>query len=321
MTAHKVLVMGGTRLMGDATVRHLLDGGNDVTVFNRGSRTLAWSDRVTQVTGDRDVEADLAQLRDLDVDTVVDFSAYRGAQSAALVAVLPTNAHLVHCSTGAVYEPVPQLPWNEDSTIGPWSLWGDYGKEKLAAEHAVAFAAEAGHPVTVFRLPYVLGPRNYAPREEFVLNRLLDGAPIALPGDGKAIQHFITAEQVGQSVSRMVEAPRPDGLATYNIADPGGVCTTEGFVLLCAEVAGAVPTFVPVPGPAGVDGPFNAADCVFPFPNEAYLLDVSRAAAAGLLPDPHPLSEAIADALAVLVAEPERREWQRTSAELKVLGT
>jgi 2'-hydroxyisoflavone reductase len=311
----KVLVMGGTRMMGDATVRHLLDAGHEVTVFNRGSRVPDWAGRVTQVLGDRDVAADLAQVSELDVDTVVDFSAYRGEQSVALVAVLPPGVHLVHCSTGAVYAPVPQLPWAEDSPIGPWALWGDYAREKLATEHAARSAATGDRVVTIFRLPYVLGPRNYAPREEFVLNRLLDGQDVLLPGDGKAVQHFITAEQVGESVKLLVSARPEADVAVYNIADPRGLCTTEGFVHLCAEAGGVESRIRPVPGPTGAEGPFNAADCVFPFPNEAYVMDVSRAGAAGVLPAPRALASAIELALDALTRDPARRSWQRTSAE------
>jgi nucleoside-diphosphate-sugar epimerase len=317
----KVLVMGGTRMMGDATVRHLLEAGHEVIVFNRGSRVPDWADRVTQVLGDRDVPADLAQIAALELDTVIDFSAYRGEQSVSLVEVLPAGVHLVHCSTGAVYEPVAQLPWAEDSPIGPWALWGDYAREKLATEHAARSAATQDRTVTIFRLPYVLGPRNYAPREEFVLNRLLDGEDVLLPGDGKAVQHFITAEQVGESVNLLVAARPASGVAVYNIADPRGICTTEGFVQLCAEAAGVEVHIKPVPGPTGAEGPFNAGNCVFPFPNEAYLMDVSRAAAAGVLPAPRPLASAIDLALDALRSDPERRVWQRTAAERVWLDT
>jgi len=309
--------MGGTRMMGDATVRHLLNDEHQVTVFNRGSRTPDWAAQVTEIRGDRDVPRDLAQLTALDIDAVVDFSAYRGEQSAALVAALPPDVHLVHCSTGAVYDPVPQLPWAEDSPIGPWALWGDYAREKLATEVAVRRAATDGRVVTIFRLPYVLGPRNYAPREEFVLNRLLDGVDVLLPGDGKAVQHFVTADQVGESVTKMIARRPAQDVEVFNIADPRGVCTTQGFVQLCAEAAGVEVRVQPVPGPTGVDGPFNAADCVFPFPNEAYLMDVSKAAGAGVLPTSRPLASAIEQALVALQREPARRHWQRTAAEQK----
>lgn len=311
----KVLVMGGTRMMGDAAVRQLLAAGHAVTVFNRGTRMPEWVGQVTEIRGDRDVPEALAQITELDIDTVVDFSAYRGAQSEALVAALPADVHLVHCSTGAVYAPVPQLPWAEDSPLGPWALWGEYASEKLATEVAARRAAFDGRAVTIFRLPYVLGPHNYAPREEFVLNRLLDGAEILLPGDGKAIQHFVTAEQVGEAVGLIVERRPAGDVAIYNIADPRGVCTIEGFVALCAEAAGVEARTRPVPGPAGVDGPFNAGDCVFPFPNEAYLLDVSHAASHDVLPGSRPLTAAIDLALEALMADSGRRTWQRTSSE------
>lgn len=315
----RILVMGGTRMLGEATVVRLLDEGHELTVFNRGTRQPVWADRVSQLTGDRHDPDALARIKDLDVDTVVDFSAYRGIQSRTLVDALPDGAHLIHCSTGSVYAPVPDLPWSEESPLGPWALWGDYAREKLAAERAVAVAADRGHRVTIFRLPYVLGPRNYAPREEFVLNRLLDGEVVAVPGDGKALQQFITADQVGESVAAMV-ASTGTGMTIYNIADDRALCTTEGFVQLCAEVAGVEVRIVPAPGPTGSTEPFDAVNCVFPFPNESYLLDTTAARRAGFLPRPRPLRHSIGQALEVLLAEPDRRNWERTTAERAILS-
>jgi nucleoside-diphosphate-sugar epimerase len=314
----KILVMGGTRLLGEATVRQLLADGHDLTVFNRGSQQPAWADQVRQVRGDRDRADDLAQLSGLDLDLAIDFSGYRREQTAGLLQALPGDTAIIYCSSGSVYAPTPQLPWPETTATGPWSLWGEYAQHKLASEGLLR--AETNRPVTIFRLPYVLGPRNYAPREEFVLNRLLDGAAIAIPGDGKAVQQFITADQVGQSVARLLPTATSTS-QTFNLADPLALCSTEGFVQLCAELLNVEPEIVAVPGPTGVPGPFNAANCVFPFPNEPYLLDLHRAAAAQVLPDPRPLTEALANALAVLQAEPGRRSWQRTDAERQVLGS
>jgi nucleoside-diphosphate-sugar epimerase len=58
----RVLVMGGTRLMGEAAVRHLLAAGHDVTIFNRGSRQVAWADDVSWILGDRDTPEGIGRL-------------------------------------------------------------------------------------------------------------------------------------------------------------------------------------------------------------------------------------------------------------------
>jgi 2'-hydroxyisoflavone reductase len=317
-----VLVMGGTRLMGEAAVRHLLAAGHDVTVFNRGSRQVAWADDVSWVLGDRDTPEGIGQLAGRTFDAVVDFSAYRPVQTRSLLAHIADGVPVVYCSSGSVYEPQPVIPWPESTPYGPSPLWGAYAQAKLDCELILRDEAARGRPVVAFRLPYVLGPRNYAPREEFVLNRLLDRAPIAIPGDGAAPQQFVTADQVGVSVTRMLATPFEPAFVDVNLADATGLTTPLGFVALCAAAAGMEPDIVHVPArPSGTGAGevFDALDCVFPFPNAPYVLDLAKAASLGWLPEPRPLAAAIGEALEVLRSEPGRRTWTHTPAETAAL--
>ena len=48
-----VLILGGTGVISRAIVQRLLDSDHDVTLFNRGNRTLAFQKEVRQITGDR----------------------------------------------------------------------------------------------------------------------------------------------------------------------------------------------------------------------------------------------------------------------------
>jgi 2'-hydroxyisoflavone reductase len=320
----RVLVMGGTRLMGEAVVRHLLAAGHAVTVLNRGSRVVPWAADVDWIVGDRDTAEGIGQVAGREFDAAVDFSGYRPEQTASLLAVLAPAARVVYCSTGSVYAPQSQLPWPETTPDGPSPLWGAYARAKLDSERLLREAASAGRAVVIFRLPYVLGPRNYAPREEFVINRLLDGAPIAIPGDGLAPQQFITAEQVGESVAKILESPAEPGFAAVNLADRDGVATLLDFVDLCAWAVDREPRLVHVdPGFMGTatGQAFDAMNCVFPFPNAPYVLDLARADSRGWLPVHRPLPAAIAAALDALLADPGRRRWERTPAELAALGS
>lgn len=310
-----VLVMGGTRFMGEATVRELLRCGHSVTVANRGTRRdLPWASRVRWAIVDRnDAQLSLANVR---ADVVVDFSGYFPEQTATLLNALSPATPVIYCSSGAVYQPLPQLPWQESTPYGPWPLWGSYARAKLDSELLLRQAADDGRAVVVLRLPYVLGPRNYAPREEFVLNRLLDDATIFVPGDGKALQQFVTAEQVAWSVARLLEKEPVPGFRAYNIADPLALASLEGFVASAAKVSGADPRITYVPTESDV--PFDTADCIFPFPNENYVLALREADKAGLLPQPRLLTDTLQGALVALTSEPERRAWRRTAAEERV---
>ena len=53
-----LLVIGGTGVISRAIVERLLDEKHTVTLFNRGSRTLLFSEPVRVLTGDRQDRAD-----------------------------------------------------------------------------------------------------------------------------------------------------------------------------------------------------------------------------------------------------------------------
>lgn len=308
--------------MGLAVVRRLLERGHEVTVLNRGTRSVAWPSPLTEIHADRDDRAALEQIGDLELDGVVDTSAYTAAQTDALLDVLGNVPRLVHTSTGAVYRPQPELPWPEATPYGPFELWGAYAGEKLACERVLRARRPASLATTAIRLPYVLGPLNYVAREEFVLNRLLDGAEILLPGDGQAVQQFVSTEQVGHAMVAAVECFDEGGFRAFNVASPG-LASLEGFVQICARVAGAKPRLRAVGGgPTGNDEPvFDVANPVFPFPNANYALDLAASERAGIAPPATSLEAMVRQAHAALLAHPERRSWSRTAAEQALLAS
>ena len=152
-----------------------------------------------------------------------------------------------------------------------------------------------------------------------MLNRLLDGAVVLLPGDGKALQQFVSSAQVADSLVRILERPH-NGWRALNIASDGYV-SLAGFVGICAEVAGVEARLRHVGGGATGTGDavFRMAEPVFPFPNENYLLDLTASVEAGVAPPPTTLRQMVEDGLADLKAHPGRRAWRRTAAELSRL--
>jgi nucleoside-diphosphate-sugar epimerase len=314
----RVLVMGGTRFMGLAVVGELLDRGYETIVFNRGTRTPPWGRDVEAIYGDRDRAEDLVALEGLALDAVIDLSAYRPEQTALLLEVVGDVPHFVHCSTGAVYAPQSALPWPETTPYGPWTVWGEYARAKLACEKLLVATRSSSDATTLLRPPFVLGPANYVPREEFVLNRLLDDAEILLPGDGKAVQHFVSTKQIAEMFVNALERRSAGGIEAYNVAPHGNLASLEGFVLLCAEVAEREPRVRRL-GRAAEERPFDPAECVFPFPNENYVLDGRAAEAAGIAPQDDSVRAMISRALESLVDAPDRRLWTRTAAELEYL--
>jgi nucleoside-diphosphate-sugar epimerase len=313
-----ILVMGGTRFLGIATVEALLAAGHEVTIFHRGSRAITWSGPVAEILGDRTSVDDLSALAALEIDAVLDMSAYSRFQTELLLEALPSVPRWVHVSTVNVYSPQPLLPWPEETPYGPHPLWGSYATEKIGCE--LALREYRSTPTVSIRLPLVLGPGNFIPREEFVLNRLLDGATIMLSGDGQAVHQYVWIEHAAAALVRALELDIV-GFQAYNVASRRCVTSLEGFVEICAEVSGTIAgTRTVGGGPTGEDLPvFNGTDCVFPFSNENTVADLSAADAVGLLEPFKPLHDMIRAALDHLQAHPERRTWTRTAAEQRVL--
>ena len=315
-----VLVMGGTRFMGIAVVRRLLDRGHSVTVFNRGNRAVSWHGPVTQVRGDRNEPAALAALRDAPFDGVIDMSAYTPLQTQNLLVTLGAVPRFLHCSTGGVYAPQLVLPWPEETPYGPWELWGQYAADKIACEQVLQTARPEHLVTTAIRIPYVLGPLNYEDREEFVLNRLLDGEEVLVPGDGQAVQQFVSSEQVAHAMVAALETIEGGGWRAFNIASPG-FTSLVGFVQICAEIAGTGARVRCVGGGPTGDGSrsVNRANPLFPFPNVNYVLDLQASVRVGIAPPAVSLASMIASALEALQARPERRAWKRTPLECDFL--
>jgi nucleoside-diphosphate-sugar epimerase len=153
-----------------------------------------------------------------------------------------------------------------------------------------------------------------------VLNRLIDRKEVLLPGDGKALQQFVTSRQVAHSIVASLETFRNGGWRAFNIASPGYV-SLEGFVRVCATIANVEPRVRCVGGgPTGTNSSvFDMSNPIFPFPNENYLLDLTASEKAGLAPPPVSLETMLEDTLVDLNMNREQRNWRRTSAEFSLI--
>jgi nucleoside-diphosphate-sugar epimerase len=316
----KTLVVGGTRFMGIATVARLVRRGHDVTILNRGTRPNPFGVDVRLVIGDRRDPSTFAALEAEGFDAIVDFCAYTAADVCALLEKLGGVQRLVHISSGTVYRLDPHLPWSEETPYGPAPIFGGYARGKIECEELLQALRSKATATTAVRFPWVLGPGSYADRERFVLNRLLDGAPLLLPGDGQAVQQFLSADQAAEAVVAVIERFDSGGWRAFNVASPGYV-SIESFVRICAAIAGVEPRIEIVGGgPTGINEEvFDIGDCVFPYPNVNYILDVGASVEAGIAPRTVSLETTLEEVLEDLRAHGDLRTWRRTTAELRIL--
>lgn len=287
MPASRVLLLGGSGLLGAPAARTLRDAGHDVTLVTRGQRGDV--EGVRAVRADRaDARALAGALRGERFDLAVDFLAY-GAADVATALELPDTrlGRYVLVSSGQVYliaterrppsrEADGVLPLMPEPAPGTrdHANWV-YGVGKREAEAALSARSRSrGGRDLVLRLPVVQGARDRTRRLWAYLERLLDGGPLLLPDGGRHPVRFVWAEDVARALAGIAAGASPQG-QVYNLAQPDEPSLRDlvGHMAQCLGVGANVVdcTFADL-ADAGLDGqvsPFSGAWCSRPDPSLA----------------------------------------------------
>ncbi|MFG2109684.1 NAD-dependent epimerase/dehydratase family protein [Micromonospora chersina] len=232
----KILVLGGTTFIGRAVVAAAMRDGHSVTLLNRGTNPI-WVPLAEQLTADRaDPSAVEKVLRGRSFDVTVDVSGTERAYIDSTAPVLRDGGldHYVFISSGGVYDSsTTPRPFPERAPTPGDPVWGGYGAAKADCERRLA---ELGFPaLTVLRPPYVYGPRNNEPREQFLWARILTDRPVYVPGDGSTPVQFCPVDHLAELALSAATGAVPAG--TYNVGESRAYRLTE-YVDLLAEVAG-----------------------------------------------------------------------------------
>jgi UDP-glucose 4-epimerase len=263
----RVLVIGGSEFISLHLVRALLRGGHQVAVLNRGRSARAVPDGVRTIAADRlDHPALRRALATERCDALVDvtYAPTTGADVAALLDALEGRVgHAVLVSTGRVYDHGRPIPFDEDT---PRTLyWGEYAKNKIAAEDALLERHRTrGLPVTIVRPTHVYGPLNTRNNEAFFFDRLVRGRPVLVPGGGGWLRQFGHVDDLADAMVAVLGQPGAFGQA-YNVTGEEAI-TQVGFVELIADILQRPLTLVaceakPVDGAAAPFGQNLVYDC------------------------------------------------------------
>jgi nucleoside-diphosphate-sugar epimerase len=263
--AMRILVMGGTRFVGRPLVARLQAAGHDLTLFTRGRQPLP--EGVEHLVGDRGDDAGLAPLEGRSFEVIVDSSGRSQEDSRRVVERTGAPAHrFVYVSSAGVYADSELWPLDEDSPTDPASRHAGKGETE-------AWLRAEGIPFTSFRPTYIVGPGNYNPVESWFFDRIAQGRPVPLPGDGSTITQLGHVADLAAAMARCIEV---DAAANriYNCSGRQGV-TFRGLVAAAARAAGKDPESVEIRSfdPAGLD---KKARKAFPLRLAHFLTDITR---------------------------------------------
>lgn len=261
-----IIIIGGSRFVGPLLIEKLLARGHKVTVLNRGRIKTAYPRGISFIQGDRN---DGFGIRD-HFDVVIDMCAYNGRQTETALQEL-TFDFFVHFGTVAVYRKSETFPLRETSPLGEWPVWGDYNRGKIECEEVLE---QSGRRCAVLRPVYISGPKNYADRERFIYAKIKHGAPLTLPGNGRALIQLVAVQDVAESLALLAEK-KLEG--AFNCAGDD-VVTLKGLVEEMANIVGKESVIQYNPHTDGEK--FSAQE--FPFANENFICSNEKLKSAGI---------------------------------------
>lgn len=190
----KALIIGGTGTISTAVVERLAEELHwDVWLLNRGNRPLPKN--VRSITADiRDEAAAAEKLKDLTFDTVCEFIGFRREDVERDYRLFRSKtSQYVYISSASAYHKPVASPWITEGT-GLANPYWQYSREKIACEEFLMEKyREDGFPVTIVRPSHTYDKRQVpvgvhgAKGSWQVLQRMLDGKPVIIHGDGTSL--------------------------------------------------------------------------------------------------------------------------------------
>ena len=201
----KILIMGGNQFVGKEIAKKFLDKDYTVYVLNRGTRKNIKGVFFLKVDRDNFVEMENI-LKDIEVDIIVDVSAYTEEQVDILHKVMKNRfKQYILISSASVYNNIECTPVNEESQIGENLIWGDYAKNKyLAEKKTIENSNLYNFKYTIFRPFYIYGIGNNLDRENYFFSRIKYNLPIFIPSKNNIIQ-FGYVEDLALAIESSIE--------------------------------------------------------------------------------------------------------------------
>lgn len=248
----RILILGGTGFLGPHTVRHALERGHEVTLFNRGRTNTDLFPGLEKIVGNRDPEVDegLSGLEGRRWDAVIDTSGFVPRIVGASANLLAEQVgQYLFVSTICQYN-----DWMEGekyrSEDWPRGTLEDPTTEDVATHYCYLkayceIAAEQAMPgrVTQIRPGLIVGPRDNTDRFTYWPVRAVRGGPMIAPGKPSDLTQYIDVRDLAAFMVHALEQKLTDSYNLVRQPMPWGE-----FLDACVRVTGDGAELVWIPG-------------------------------------------------------------------------
>lgn len=267
----KVLVLGGSRLMGKHLVLELLKKGHDVTVATRGIAKDDFGDKVGRIVVDRCSGESLKNnIPDVVWDVVFDNLAYCSNDVKNLLDVVKCKKY-VQISSASVYYKLHNDTKEEEFDAGKKALVycgrGDFEYDEIKRQAECAIVQEYSRiPAVRVRFPFVIGADDYTKRLYFYVDHIVNQKPMYVD-NLEAQMAFVRSEEAGKFLAFVGES---DFTGAINGANEGTVSLRE-----IADYVRVKTGKSPVFSEDGEPAPYNGAEDYYLNPEKAKALGFS----------------------------------------------
>ena len=249
----KVLFIGGTGIISTACARLALDRGIDLTLLNRGRRTVPLPAGAKTLTADIDDAVAVSQALDgASFDAVVDWIAFEPKHVERDIALFRgrTRQYIFISSASAYQKPATHYLITESTPLA--NPYWDYAQQKIACEERLMRAyREEGFPITIVRPSLTYGDSqitlaiNSWTKSYTVVDRMRRGKKVIVPGDGSSLWVITHNTDFAKGLVGLLAREQAIGHAFHITSDE--VMCWDQWYRLTAEASGVEPHLVHIP--------------------------------------------------------------------------
>jgi nucleoside-diphosphate-sugar epimerase len=203
----RVLILGGTRFVGAALAKLLVENGNDVTV---SSRRPEGAPSGLKVFGGERMAAISSLAQAPPFDTIIDFTAYNSYSVKHALASFPSARYFFISSiwvtklhSGMLADSL--VPAEISKMVNVPEITRKYLEGKSGAELEVYKAHLSGRRAVVLRFPIVWGINDHTGRLDFYRSRVTDGAEQILVDGGHNYVQLGWRDDLAEALARLVK--------------------------------------------------------------------------------------------------------------------